>query len=253
MRQGTVGISVGGRSCASCMASLETALGRMPGVVHVNVNLATQRATITYDADVPSVQTLAQAVEDARYQVRTETVTLPIHGMTCAACVNTLEPGLRKVNGVLEVEIALEAVRVGDLIVVRPGEKIPVDGLVREGHSSVDESMLTGESLPVEKSPGAPVVGASLSKAGMFVFEATRVGKETVLAQIIQLVESAQGSKAPIQRLADKVAGVFVPMVVGMAALTFAVWYALGPAPAFTYVLSNGMAVLLIACHCGTG
>jgi Cu+-exporting ATPase len=121
------------------------------------------------------------------------------------------------------VEIALEAVRVGDLIVVRPGEKIPVDGLVREGHSAVDESMLTGESLPVEKTPGAAVVGGSLNKTGMFVFEATRVGQETILAQIIQLVESAQGSKAPIQRLADTIAGVFVPIVVGMAALTFAV------------------------------
>ncbi len=459
MRQVTVDISVGGMSCASCVASLEAALGRVPGVAQVSVNLATERATITYDADVTSVQTLAQAIEDAGYQVRTETVTLPIHGMTCAACVNTLERGLRKANGVLsatvnlatgrgtvtylptvinaqglqeviedlgyevpevtgpaedveqkarerematlkrkfivgailstlvmvgsmpewvpwwpailtnhftlwalttpvqfwvgwqflrgfgkalrhgtadmntlvtvgtmaaylysvgvtlapqffsvegihvavyfdtaavlitlivlgrwleakargrtseaikrllglqpktarvrrgdeEVDIAVEAVRVGDLIVVRPGEKIPVDGLVREGHSAVDESMLTGESLPVEKSPGASVVGASLNKTGMFVFEATRVGKETVLAQIIQLVESAQGSKAPIQRLADKIAGVFVPIVVGVAAVTFAVWYAIGPEPAFTYALSNFMAVLLIACPCALG
>ena len=446
-------------SCASCVASLEAALGRVPGVADVNVNLATERATITYDADATSVQTLAQAVEDAGYQVRTETVTLPIQGMTCAACVNTLERGLRKANGVLsatvnlatergtvtylpavidpqglrevvedlgydvpeatgpvedfeqkaraqelatlrrkfvvgailsslvmvgsmpelvpwwpailtnhltlwalttpvqfwvgwqflrgfgkalrhgtadmntlvsvgtmaaylysvgvtvapqffsaegihvavyfdtaavlitlivlgrwleakargrtseaikrllglqpktarvrrggeEIEIAVEAVRIGDLIVVRPGEKIPVDGLVREGHSAVDESMLTGESLPVEKSPGASVVGASLNKTGMFVFEATRVGKDTVLAQIIQLVESAQGSKAPIQRLADKIAGVFVPIVVAIAAMTFAVWYAVGPDPAFTYALSNFMAVLLIACPCALG
>jgi P-type Cu+ transporter len=455
----TVEVGVGGMSCASCVASLEAALGRVPGVAHVSVNLATERATMTYDADVTNVPALTQAIEDAGYQVRTETVTLPIQGMTCAACVNTLERGLHKANGVLsvtvnlatergtvtylpavidpqglrqavedlgyevpqaagpvedfeqkareqematlrrkfvvgailsalvmvgsmpewvpwwpailtshltlwalttpvqfwvgwqflrgfgkalrhgaadmntlvtvgtmaaylysvgvtiaprlfspeglhvavyfdtaavlitlivlgrwleakargrtseaikrllglqpktarvrrggeEIEIAVEAVRVGDLIVVRPGEKIPVDGLVREGHSAVDESMLTGESLPVEKFPGASVVGASLNQTGMFVFEATRVGKDTVLAQIIQLVESAQGSKAPIQRLADKIAGVFVPIVVGIAAVTFAVWYAVGPDPAFTYALANFMAVLLIACPCALG
>jgi Cu+-exporting ATPase len=135
-----------------------------------------------------------------------------------------LQPKIARVRrGGEEVDIAVEAVRVGDMVVVRPGEKIPVDGLVREGHSAVDECMLTGESLPVEKSPGAAVVGASLNQTGMFVFEATRVGKETVLAQIIQLVESAQGSKAPIQRLADKIAGVFVPVVLSMAAVTFAI------------------------------
>jgi P-type Cu+ transporter len=464
MRQMTVEMSVSGMSCASCVVSLETALGRVPGVVHVNVNLATERATITYDADVTTVPTLVQAVEDAGYRVRTETATLPIQGMTCAACVNTIERGLSKANGVLsatvnlatgrgtatylpsvinrhglqeviedlgyeapgyeapevtgpatdverqarerematlrrkflvgavlsalvmvgsmpewvpwwpailtnhftlwalttpvqfwvggqflrgfvkalrhgtadmntlvtvgtmaaylysvgvtlapqffsvegihvavyfdtaavlitlivlgrwleakargrtsvaikrllglqpksacvrrdgaEVEIPIEAVRIGELIVVRPGEKIPVDGLVREGQSAVDESMLTGESLPVEKAPGAPVVGASLNKTGTFVFEATRVGKDTVLAQIVQLVESAQGSKAPIQRLADKIAGVFVPIVVAIAAVIFAVWYMVGPAPAFTYALSNFMAVLLIACPCALG
>jgi Cu+-exporting ATPase len=459
MRQVRVDLGIGGMSCASCVASLEGALGRVAGVAAVNVNLATERATITYDADATFVQTLVQAVEDAGYRVRTDTVTLPIHGMTCAACVNTLERGLRKVNGVLsstvnlatergtvtylpevittqglqeaiedlgyvvpevtalaadgeqsvrardmatlrrkfvvgailsvlvmagsmpewvpwwpailtnhytlwalttpvqfwvgwqflrgfgkalrrgtadmntlvsvgtmaaylysvgvtiaprffsadgihvavyfdtaavlitlivlgrwleakargrtseaikhllglqpqtarvrrggeEVEIALEAVRVGDLIVVRPGEKIPVDGLVREGHSAVDESMLSGESLPVDKSPGSPVVGASLNKTGVFVFEATRVGKDTVLSQIIQLVESAHGSKAPIQRLADKIAGVFVPIVVGVAAVTFAVWYTVGPEPSFIYALANFMAVLLIACPCALG
>jgi P-type Cu+ transporter len=459
MRHATLELAVGGMSCTSCVASLEAALGRVPGVTQVSINLATERASVAYDADLTSVPSLIQAVEGAGFQVRTETVTLPIRGMTCAACVNTVERGLRKTNGVLsatvnlatgqgtvthlpavitaqglrgviedlgyevpevtapggdveqksreqelatlrrkfvvgavlsflvmlgsmpevvswwpailtnhytlwalttpvqfwvgwqflrgfgralrhgtadmntlvtvgtmaaylysvgvtvapqvfsaeamhvgvyfdtaavlitlivlgrwleakargrtseaierllglqpkrarvrrgggEVEITVEAVRVGDLIVVRPGEKIPVDGVVREGYSSVDESMLTGESLPVEKSPGAPVVGASLNKTGTFVFEATRVGKDTILAQIIQLVESAQGSKAPIQRLADKIAGVFVPVVVGMAAMSFAVWYMVGPDPAFTYALSNFMAVLLIACPCALG
>jgi P-type Cu+ transporter len=455
----TVELGVSGMSCASCVMSLEAALGRVPGVERVSVNLATERATVAYDADITTLQALARAIDDAGYQVRTETATLPIHGMTCAACVNSVERGLRKATGVLsatvnlatgrgtvtflpsmttpqglrqviedlgyevpefagpaegaeqkareqeiaalrrkfdvgailsalvmvgsmpelvpwwpailtnhftlwalttpvqfwvgwqflrgfgkalrhgtadmntlvtigtmaaylysvgvtlvpqffsvdgihvavyfdtaavlitliilgrwleakargqtseairrllglqpksarvrrggeEVDIPVEEVRVGDLVVVRPGEKIAVDGLVQQGHSSVDESMLTGESLPVEKTPGATVVGASLNKTGTFVFEATRVGKETVLAQIIQLVESAQGSKAPIQRLADKIAGVFVPIVIGVAAVTFAVWYVAGPAPAFTYALSNFMAVLLIACPCALG
>jgi Cu+-exporting ATPase len=459
MRHNTVDIGVSGMTCASCVASLESALSRVPGAERVSVNLATERATITYDGDLTDVQGLARAIEDAGYQVRNETVTLPIRGMTCAACVNTLERGLHKVPGVLsatvnlatsrgtvtylpsilnlgglrqaiedlgyevpevtspaedvehrareremktlrrkflvgallsglvmlgsmpelvpwwpailtnhytlwalttpvqfwvgwqflrgfakalrhgtadmntlvtigtmaaylysvgvtlaprffsvggghaavyfdtaavlitlivlgrwleakargrtseaikrllglqpkvarvrrggaEIDLPVEEVTVGDLIIVRPGEKIPVDGIVREGYSSVDESMLTGESLPTEKAPGASVVGASLNKTGSFVFEATRVGKETVLAQIVQLVESAQGSKAPIQRLADRVAGIFVPVVVGLGVLTFGVWYVLGPAPAFTYALSNFMAVLLIACPCALG
>jgi P-type Cu+ transporter len=459
MGHNTVDMAVSGMTCASCVASLESALSRVPGAERVSVNLATERATITYNEDLTDVQALARAIEDAGYQVRNETVTLPIRGMTCAACVNTLERGLHKVPGVLsatvnlatsrgtvtylpsiiepsslrqaiedlgyevpevinpaehvehrareremealrrkflvgailsglvmlgsmpglvpwwpailtnhytlwalttpvqfwvgwqflrgfakalrhgtadmntlvtigtmaaylysvgvtlapwffsvesihaavyfdtaavlitlivlgrwleakargrtseaikrllglqpkvarvrrggtEIDLPVEEVAVGDFVVVRPGEKIPVDGIVREGYSSVDESMLTGESLPIEKAPGASVVGASLNKTGSFAFEATRVGKETVLAQIVQLVESAQGSKAPIQRLADRVAGIFVPVVVGIGVLTFGIWYAVGPAPAFTYAFSNFMAVLLIACPCALG
>lgn len=459
MGHSTVDIGVGGMTCASCVANLESALNRVPGAERIGVNLATERATITYNEDLTDVRALARAIEDAGYQVRNEAVTLPIRGMTCAACVSTLERGLHKIPGVLsarvnlatsrgtvtylpsiinldglrqaveglgyeipevinpaegaehrareremetlrrkflvgailsglvmlgsmpelvpwwpgiltnhytlwalttpvqfwvggqflrgfakalghgtadmntlvtigtmaaylysvgvtlaprffsvgsihvavyfdtaavlitlivlgrwleakargrtseaitrllglqpkvarvrhgsvESDLPVEEVAVGDLIVVRPGEKIPVDGIVREGYSSVDESMLTGESLPIEKAPGASVVGASLNKTGSFVFEATRVGKETVLAQIVQLVESAQGSKAPIQRLADKVAGIFVPVVVGLSVLTFGVWYVVGPAPAFPYALSNFMAVLLIACPCALG
>ena len=141
----------------------------------------------------------------------------------------------------------------GDLIRVRPGEKIPVDGRVREGHSAVDESMLTGESLPVDKKPGDEVIGATLNKSGSFLFEATRVGEETALAQIIRLVEQAQGSKAPIQRLADKVAGVFVPVVMGIAVLTFLIWYFWGPPPALTFTLLNFVAVMIIACPCALG
>jgi len=459
MGRKTVDIGVSGMTCASCVASLESALSRVPGTERVAVNLATERATVTYDTAATSVSALTQIIEDLGFQIRSDTVTLPIRGMTCAACVNTLERGLRKTPGVLsanvnlatsrgtvtyvpsiinskglqeaiedlgyevpefasfdenteeksrqrdmkilrqkflvgailsgfvmvgsmpelvpwwpalltdhytlwvlttpvqfwvgwpflrgfgkalrhgtadmntlvtigtmaaylysvgvtlapqffsiegahvgvyfdtaavlitlivlgrwleakarsrtseaikrllglqpktarvrrgdvEIDLPVHEVMPGALIVVRPGEKIPVDGIVREGHSSVDESMLTGESLPVEKSLDASVVGASLNKTGTFVFEATRVGKETVLAQIIRLVESAQGSKAPIQRIADRIAAVFVPIVLGIGLITFALWSIIGPEPTLTYALSNFMAVLLIACPCALG
>ncbi|HLE15226.1 MAG TPA: heavy metal translocating P-type ATPase [Anaerolineales bacterium] len=158
-----------------------------------------------------------------------------------------------------EMDVPAEEVIVGDLVIVRPGEKIPVDGVVVEGRSAVDESMLTGESLPVEKGPGDPVIGATLNKLGMLRFEATKVGKETTLAQIIRLVEQAQGSRAPIQKLADQVSAVFVPAVIAIAALTFLVWYFLIPLPAdsdvnlFTRALINTVAVLVIACPCAMG
>ncbi len=152
-----------------------------------------------------------------------------------------------------EVEIPLEQVIVGDLVLVRPGEKIPVDGEVVEGTSSVDESMLTGESLPVAKEPGAEVWGATLNQRGFLVFRATRVGEQMVLSQIIRLVEEAQTSKAPIERLVDQVAGVFVPVVLGLAALTFLAWFSWGPAPAVTRALVSMVAVLIIACPCAMG
>jgi Cu+-exporting ATPase len=151
------------------------------------------------------------------------------------------------------LDIPVEEVRVGDLVVVRPGEKIPVDGIVREGHSAVDESMLTGESMPVEKGAGAGVFGATINKTGTFTFEATKVGRETALAQIIKLVEEAQASKAPIQRLADRIAGVFVPLVIGVAALAFIAWLIEGPQPALSFALSAAVAVLIIACPCALG
>ncbi len=160
----------------------------------------------------------------------------------------------------VEMQVPVDAVRVGDVVLVRPGEKIPVDGVVIEGRSSVDESMLTGESLPVTKGPGDPVIGATLNKLGLLKFEATKVGKETALAQIIRLVEEAQGSKAPIQQLADQISAVFVPIVIGIAALTFLGWYFLGPplpvnadTNAFTRALINMVAVLVIACPCAMG
>jgi Cu+-exporting ATPase len=151
-----------------------------------------------------------------------------------------------------EIDVPADEVRVGDLVIVRPGETIPVDGVVVEGRSALDESMLTGESLPVEKKPGDPVIGATLNKLGLLKFEATKVGKETALARIIKLVEDAQGSKAPIQKLADQVSAVFVPIVIAIAMLTFAAWYFLGGGD-FTTALINMVAVLVIACPCAMG
>jgi Cu+-exporting ATPase len=152
-----------------------------------------------------------------------------------------------------EVDLPVAEVVPGDVILVRPGEKIPVDGQVVDGHSAVDESMLTGESMPVEKVPGQLVFGATLNKTGAFRFRATKVGRDTVLAQIIRLVEEAQGSKAPIQRLADQVSAYFVPAVVGIALAAFLFWLLLGPAPALTYATLVLVAVLIIACPCALG
>ncbi len=152
-----------------------------------------------------------------------------------------------------ESEITIEDVRVGDLIMVRPGERIPVDGIIRQGYSSVDESMVTGESIPVEKKEGDEVIGATVNRTGSFQFEATKVGKDTTLARIIRLVEEAQGSKAPIQRLADVIASYFVPIVIGISLVTFTIWYLIGPEPPLTYALLNFVAVLIIACPCALG
>jgi len=156
-------------------------------------------------------------------------------------------------RGGQQMEIPVEEVKVGDLITVRPGERIPVDGIVRQGYSSVDESMITGESIPAEKKTGDEVIGATINKTGSFQFEATRVGQDTTLARIIRLVEEAQGSKAPIQRLVDVIASYFVPAVIGIAIVTFVVWYFVGPPPALTHALLNLVAVLVIACPCALG
>ncbi len=159
----------------------------------------------------------------------------------------------------VEIEVNIDEVEVGDLVLVHPGEKIPVDGVVVDGRSSIDESMLTGESLPVEKTPGDQVIGGTINKLGLLKFEATKIGKETVLAQIIKLVEEAQSSKAPIQNLADKISAIFVPVVIGIATLTFLVWYFLIPLGSdagvglFTRALINTVAVLVIACPCAMG
>ncbi|KEK20066.1 ATPase P, partial [Bacillus manliponensis] len=152
-----------------------------------------------------------------------------------------------------EMSIPLEEVVTGDIVVVKPGEKIPVDGIVIEGTSAIDESMLTGESIPVEKQIGDEVIGATVNKNGSLKIEATKVGKDTALAQIIKVVEDAQGSKAPIQRVADVISGIFVPIVVGIAIVTFIVWFTIVDPGNFASALEKLIAVLVIACPCALG
>ncbi len=169
----------------------------------------------------------------------------------------------RVVRGGQEVDVPIEQVVVGDVVVVRPGDKVPVDGVLIDGRSSVDESMLTGESIPVEKNPGDTVIGATMNKLGSFKFRATKVGADTALAQIVKLVEDAQGSKAPVQRFADRISAVFVPAVVGAAVLTFLVWLFVVPnfvgpefyaaATPFVRALLAGTAVVVVACPCALG
>lgn len=152
-----------------------------------------------------------------------------------------------------EIDIPASDVRKGDRIRVRPGEKIPVDGIILEGESAIDESMVTGESMPVEKTADDTVIGSTINKNGTFLYRATNVGSEMMLAQIIKLVEEAQGSRAPIQRIADSVSAYFVPIVLMLSVMVFTLWYVFGPAPAFVYALVNSIAVLIIACPCAMG
>jgi Cu+-exporting ATPase len=152
-----------------------------------------------------------------------------------------------------ERDVSVEDVEIGDIVVVRPGEKMPVDGIVVSGESAVDESTITGEPMPAVKGVGDEVIGATMNTSGSFRFRATAVGDDTALAQIARLVEEAQGTKAPMQRLADRISGVFVPVVVAIAVVTFLVWLVFGPEPAFTFALLNFVAVLIIACPCAMG
>ena len=152
-----------------------------------------------------------------------------------------------------EIDVPIEQVQVGDVVRVRPGEKIPVDGQILEGESSIDESMISGESIPVDKAKGDMVIGSTMNKSGTFLYAATKIGTDTMLAQIIKLVQEAQGSKAPIQRLADTVSSYFVPVVIMLALFTFGIWYVFGPTPSFLFAMLNTVAVLIIACPCAMG
>ncbi len=159
----------------------------------------------------------------------------------------------RAIRNGSETEVPIDDLQVGDEIIVRPGERIAVDGEILRGYSAVDESMLTGESAPVEKSPGSPVYGATINSTGSFAFTAQKVGRDTMLAQIVRLVEDAQASKAPVQRLADVVSAYFVPAVIAVAALTFAFWLTFGPPPSYIHATLTAVAVLIIACPCALG
>ncbi len=159
----------------------------------------------------------------------------------------------RVVRDGVEVEISVDDVLVGDLVVVRPGEKIPVDGVIEDGHSAVDESMITGESLPIDKKMGDEVIGATVNTTGSFKFRATKVGKDTALAQIVKMVQDAMGSKAPIARLVDIVASYFVPAVMIIAVLTLLIWFNFGPSPALAFGIVTAVTVLIIACPCAVG
>ncbi len=174
-------------------------------------------------------------------------------GDAIRALMGLNSPTARVMRNGIEQDIPTEDVVVGDIVRVRPGEKIPVDGVITDGTSAIDESMLTGEPAPVTKSIEDSVIGSTINTTGSFLFRATAVGKDTVLASIIRLVEDAQGSKAPMQRLADKISGIFVPVVLVLAALTFAVWYFVGPDPSVAYAITTLVAVLVIACPCALG
>ena len=157
------------------------------------------------------------------------------------------------IKGNREIKVPIDQVNVNDILLVKPGEKIPTDGIVIFGYSSVDESMITGESIPVEKNVKDIAIGGTINKNGVLKIKATKIGKDTMLSQIIKLVEDAQGSKAPIQRLADKIASIFVPVVVAISVITFVLWYFFGPNPAFNFALLNFIGVLIIACPCAMG
>ncbi len=202
---------------------------------------------------------LAGQLLEARARIGTGEAMRALAGLrpkTARVVRNVVEDGVEGESGVekeIEEEIDVENVRVGDIIAIRPGEKLPVDGIVTAGSSCIDESMITGESMPVVKTVGSAVTGATINGSGAIRYQATKVGKDTVLAHIIELVRSAQSSKAPVQRLADRISGMFVPAVVLIAVWSCAIWYAFGPQPRVTHALVAAVSVLLIACPCALG
>jgi len=218
----------------------------VPGVFPAYFREMGGRPAVYFEA-AAAIVTLVLLGQVLELRARTRT------GAAIRALLNLAPPTARVLRDGTEVDIPLDQVRVDDRLRVRPGEKIPVDGIVVEGHSSVDESMITGESLPVEKTPGSRVIGATVNSSGSFIMRAERVGTETLLAQIVKMVSQAQRSRAPIQRLADRVAGWFVPSVIAIAVVTFIAWAVFGPEPRLAHAIVNAVAVLIIACPCALG
>ncbi|HUG39814.1 MAG TPA: heavy metal translocating P-type ATPase [Longimicrobiales bacterium] len=247
--------------------------GAWSGVLHGSADMNTLIAVGTGSAFLysvvatvsPGIFTRAGLPADVYYEAVVMIIALILLGkMLEARAKGRTGEAIRKLAGLQPrtarvvrdgdvADVPVEEVAVGDVLVVRPGERIPVDGVVVEGRSAVDESLLTGEPIPVEKGEGAEVVGGTINGQGSFRFRATRVGRDTALAQIVKLVREAQGSKAPIQRLADRIAGVFVPVVIGIALVAGAAWWILGPDPAFIFALVAFVTVLIIACPCALG
>ena len=218
----------------------------VPGIFPASFREVTGRPAVYFEA-AAAIVTLVLLGQVLELRARSRT------GAAIRALLDLAPRTARVIRNGSEQDIPLDQVHVGDRLRVRPGEKIPVDGVVLEGRSSVDESMITGESVPVEKGEGMRVIGATVNTSGSFIMRADRVGSETMLAQIVTMVSQAQRSRAPIQRLADKVAGWFVPAVIALSALTFIAWAIFGPEPRFAHAIVNAVAVLIIACPCALG
>jgi len=234
-----IAIGVGAAFAFSAMAML------MPGIFPHTMQHDGHVAIYFEAAAVIVVLVLLGQVLELRARSRT--------GSAIKALLNLAPPTARQVTQGADHDVPLDQVKVGDRLRVVPGDKVPVDGVVVEGHSSVEEFMITGEPLPVEKSAGDKVTGGTVNGTGSFVMRAERVGSDTLLGQIVNMVAEAQRSRAPIQGLADKVAGIFVPVVLAVSALTFAVWMWLGPEPRLAHAIVNAVAVLIIACPCALG
>ena len=234
-----IGIGVGAAFFLSAVAML------MPGIFPDTMRHEGRVAIYFESAAVIIVLVLLGQVLELRARSRT--------GSAIKALLNLAPPTARQVAPGGDHEVPLDQVKVGDWLRVVPGDKVPVDGVVVEGHSSVEESMITGEPLPVEKTVGDKVTGGTVNGSGSFVMRAERIGSDTLLGQIVNMVAEAQRSRAPIQGLADKVAGIFVPVVLAISALTFVLWMWLGPEPKLAHAIVCAVAVLIIACPCALG